>query len=618
VVAGVVAPDAIASGIRAVFGRATLTPVLALSGAVVVLALVRLPRFGPRLPRSVPWGVGVAAIAAVAGVTWYALGRATAVPHVFADELLYANLARGVADDGTLATAGYGIVTPAVDAIAYLATADDVGAYRLIQALNVALMVTAAFPAYLLARRALSHGWSLAVAGFTVALPWMGYSSLVMTEAAFYPVFLLFMLAFVRALEWPTPGRQAVLALALVAAFATRAQAIVLAGAVVAGVLLYGAVRRETRALLRAFLPTWALYAVGGLAVLAAAASDLWNPLGVYDVLLYAWRPRALWLYVAAHTTAFAVGLGVLVVVAAPLGAAALLRRAAARAETALAAASISATALLVLTVVVLSASPHGGGGVHERNLFYAVPLVLICALAWATRGFPRPRLVTAATVLAAIVLALEMPPGLITGQSVDALSFKLWTQVSSDPEAARWPMVAAVAIGALLLVRIRSAWPLVATLVVFTVAVAAAGDHRSDRPRSETDRYAWVDPVASGDVALLWIGYDDTECATVPIGKLAVYTEFFNSSVDTVGHLLDDNDARALGSDALELTADGVVTRDGVPLRPVLVVTDARAAVAGERLATLDSLSLWRTSSPVRLVRAPAAGEACAPAGAS
>ena len=101
-------------------------------------------------------------------------------------------------------------------------------------------MVSAAFPAYLLAERALSHRGALAVAALAVVVPWMVYARFVMTEAAFYPVFLLFGLALVRALEKPSARRQLVLALALALAFATRTQAVALAGAVVSAVVLHG------------------------------------------------------------------------------------------------------------------------------------------------------------------------------------------------------------------------------------------------------------------------------------------------------------------------------------------------------------------------------------------
>ena len=78
-------------------------------------------------------------------------------------------------------------------------------------------MSLAAIPAYLLARRA--PGAALARrAPLAVALPSLAYTGTLMTENAFYPVFLLAAWALVRALERPTVVRQAVLLAAFGAA----------------------------------------------------------------------------------------------------------------------------------------------------------------------------------------------------------------------------------------------------------------------------------------------------------------------------------------------------------------------------------------------------------------
>ena len=60
-------------------------------------------------------------------------------------------------------------------------------------------MMLAAFPVYLLARRTLTHGTALIASALAVAVPWIVYARFVMTEGIFYPVFLLFALALVRA-----------------------------------------------------------------------------------------------------------------------------------------------------------------------------------------------------------------------------------------------------------------------------------------------------------------------------------------------------------------------------------------------------------------------------------
>ncbi len=651
---GMAYPEQIATAIRDVFAKASPATIVAAAGIMVLaqaaaivfpaaareLATARLASawrgVGARMDRT-PWPLGVGLAAAAAGIAWYSLGRALAVPRIFADELIYANAARGMAESGRLLGHGYGIVTPGIDAAAYLLTGDDVDAYRLIQAINVAVMVSAAFPAYLLARRALSHRSALGIAALIVVVPWMVYARFVMTEATFYPVFLLFALALVRALERPSTQRQLVLALSLVLAFATRTQAIALAGAVVSAVALHGLARHELRATLRGFVPTWALYAASGTVVAALAATGIWRPLGAYGVLLEDWwHPRGLALWIAANVTSLSLGLGVLVAVAAPLGAAALLGNRATPSEQALAAATVSSTLWLLLTVSVLSVSPYGQGTVHERNLFFVAPLVLICSMAWAARGFPRPPLLTATITVGMVLLAIVMPSGVITAHSIDALSFKLWARIPSDGVSAATLIVAAVAIGGAVVVRLRATWPLIVSVALATVGVAAASDYRSDHPRSLAQRYAWVDRTlpAGARAAILWIGVDEGHCpAGTPrslLGKLVLYTEYFNSRIGPVGHLLADNEARGLATDAFGIRRDGVVTHAGRPLPSEYVVTDARVGIAGARLAVLraravgiagaregSALALWRVEPPLRLVRpaqalSPAA--ACAP----
>ena len=586
---------------------------------------------------ALPWPLSVGLVAATAAVCWYSLGRALSVPIIFADEFIYGNAARGLAEGRVLFGYGYGFVVPAIDATAYLLTKDDVSAYRLIQAINVAVMVSAAFPAYLLARRALSNRSALMVAALTVVVPWMVYSRFVMTEAAFYPIFLGFVLVLVRALERPSLQRQLVLALVLALAFETRTQAVALAGAVVSAVVLYGFARGDLRGNVRLFVPTWALYASIAACAAAVAAAGFWRPLGAYDVLMEeGFHPRGLVLGAAANIVALTLGLGVLAPVAAPLGAGTLLGSSAKSREHALAAAAVSSVIWLVITVSVVSVSPHGLGLMHERGLFFVGPLLLILAFAWAARGFPRPPLLTTVTTAGMVIIAILMPIGVVTTNSLDALSFKLWARIPRDGMSAATLIVLAIAVGALIVVRLRSTWPLAASVLLAAVGVAAASDYRFEHPRSLTEGYGWVDRVvpAGASATILFIGADESRCATGTVGsrleQLTLYTEYFNSRIGPVGYLITDNAARHLSTDAFAVRRDGVVTRAGTPIRSGYVVTDARVGIVGSRVALLrardvgladaregSALALWRAASPLRLARPSQAlspSAACAP----
>src|SRR5581483_5639562 len=70
-------------------------------------------------------------------------------------------------------------------------------------------MSLAAVPVFLWGRSLVSTRWALVAAALTLALPGLVYSGLVMTEVLFYPLLVLAAWAMARAIERPTPARQA-------------------------------------------------------------------------------------------------------------------------------------------------------------------------------------------------------------------------------------------------------------------------------------------------------------------------------------------------------------------------------------------------------------------------
>ena len=489
-------------------------------------------------------------------------------------------------------------------------------------------MILAAFPAYLLARRTLTHRNALIASALAVVVPWIVYARFVMTEGIFYPVFLLFVLALVRALERPTWGRQAILLLALTAAFGVRTQAAVLPAAVVAGVMLYGVAGGRFGATMRAFWPTWLAYAFAAVAVAGLTATGIWNPLGAYDVLLNdAWRhPRGLSLWAGSNLTSLSLALGVVALPAAALGAAAMLARRSSTGEKAFAAAAVSSLSVVLLTVVVLAASPYGQGIVHERSLFYVAPLIFICALAWTTNGYKRSTLAASLTIVAIVAMMATMPRGVITARSVDALGFKLWTQLDRDWLPVWWQMLIAVVAGTCIAVLFRSRAAVVLTVVAAAVGVAAASDYRTTVPRALVSNYGWIDSRLAADgmgtgearATLLWLGCSTDSCSAKErdgLERMLLNTEFFNARIARLGHLGEENSARGLPTEPLELRDDGVITSAGVPLRAAFVVTDKRVELVGTRVAVLrgrdvgeseipqTGLALWRVGGMVRVV---------------
>ena len=136
------------------------------------------------------------------------------------------------------ATAAYGIVYPVLIAPAWALFESVPQAYAAAKAINALVMSLAAVPAYFLARRVLVEPLALVAAALTVAVPSMVYTATLMTENAFYPLFLTAALAIVLWLERPTPLRTAIVLGVCLVAYLTRQQAVALLPALLTAPLL--------------------------------------------------------------------------------------------------------------------------------------------------------------------------------------------------------------------------------------------------------------------------------------------------------------------------------------------------------------------------------------------
>ena len=107
-------------------------------------------------------------------------------------------------------------------------------------------MSLAAVPVFLWGRSLMATRWALVAAALTLALPGLAYSGLVMTEAVFYPVFVLAAWATAAALVSPTRGAAgAARGRASASRVATRLQAIVLLAVIVTAFVLDAAIARR-------------------------------------------------------------------------------------------------------------------------------------------------------------------------------------------------------------------------------------------------------------------------------------------------------------------------------------------------------------------------------------
>ena len=161
----------------------------------------------------------------------FAYARHMVGPWIMIDEIVYSELAKSFAATGHFAvrgapTSGYGIVYPILISPAYAAFHSIPTVYSAIKLINALLMSLTAVPAYLLARRVVSQRGPLVVAVLAVAVPSGFYAGTVMTENAFYPIFMLLALALVALLERPRLVTVVFFLAALALAYETRAPAV--------------------------------------------------------------------------------------------------------------------------------------------------------------------------------------------------------------------------------------------------------------------------------------------------------------------------------------------------------------------------------------------------------
>jgi hypothetical protein len=564
------------------------------------------------LPLAVPAWAWLTGLVVLSALVRYALARRIVAPWIMVDELIYSELAKSVAAGegfrirGDAVAGAYGFVYPLLLAPAWALLDSIPAAYTAAKAINALAISLAVVPAYLLARRVVSQAGALAVAVLTAVLPSLLYAGMLMTENAFFPLFLLAALALVCALERPTWTRSLLLLGAIGLAFATRAQAVVFVPAVLLAPLVLAAVERRWPR------PWWRLYAVtGGAAVLALAAqlargrSPL-DILGAYrsaEEQSYDVVEVLRWLF--WHVAELDLSLGILPF-AAFLLLLALVPRLAPRERAFLVGTGVL-TALMLVQVAAF-ASRHSLR-VEERNLFYVAPFFFAALVLWVERGLPRPRARTAVAVGAAALLPAFLPFARLIDVSAvsDTFGILAWWDVHEwgIPLDRLWLAALAfgLAAGALLLfVPARLGWVLPAVTLAFLLVASQPVEERI-RTASvgalfqgiTTDR-DWIDRTlgAGTNESALWSGRLDW----LTIGE----NEFFNRSVGDVYYLDDPIPA---GLRQRSVTHDRETGRLGIDA-PYLLVDDS-VPVVGREVARDETkgMRVVRVDPPARLAYA-------------
>jgi hypothetical protein len=521
-------------------------------------------------------------------------------PRIFGDELIYWQLSRAFAWTGHFTVRGgssprYGYVYPALLAIAQRLGSDEHSAYAIAQGLNAILFSLAAIPTYAIAARVVRRRYALLAALLAVALPSCVYTSAIMTESAFYPLFLTTAWVMVRALERPSPLRQLVVAAAAAATFLVRAQAVVLLPSYLAAVLLLALfAERGDRgarvvAALRQHVPIIVVLVCAGV---AAAALRGQSTLGPYHVLVSSYSVPSLVHWALANVADVELYLGVVplaaffVLLARSLSTAPLsveLRR--------VVVLTACLGAGLLATVAVLSASQYGLGRVHERNLFAVVPLVLIAFFAWLDAVVPSRRAsVVVAAALAALPLAIAAP--VIERSGEDGLALLAWSDLGLGAGTTRYVMVAAAAAAAALFLVTRRAPALVGLCVAAFAAILVAGEvhavHSLRDNRAQWHDRSWIDHAVGADanVVALWATTHSGPEFTRIQGLWS--DEFFNRSVYDVASA-DGPLPDGLPVEPLRIHANGCLEAN-FPKRPQYVVVESRRPVAALAVAVSPS----------------------------
>jgi hypothetical protein len=351
----------------------------------------------------------LAALVAASFVLRLILGWLRTAPTFFADEYIYAELGRSLAETGRPLIRGVSasfpaLLQPLLTAPAWLFE-DVETSFRLIQAAGALAMSLAAVPVFLLARRlGLGPGVSFAVAALALVVPDFAYSSWILAEPVAYPLALGAVAAGTFALARPSLRLQlAFLALAGLATFA-RVQFAVLPLCFLAAVLLIGLRERSLRATLRRQALVLAAVALPAVAFVVAGPGRV---LGFYEGILdleLASLGMAKWFGLDAMLLGYAAG--VVLAPGALLGLWLALRRPRSREELA-----FGALALPFVLALLVEAAVYGVGSdrIQERYFFYAVPLIGILFALYASRGWPH-RLAHGVLAAGVVLLAARVP----------------------------------------------------------------------------------------------------------------------------------------------------------------------------------------------------------------
>lgn len=560
------------------------------------------------------------------------LGAMVDVPRVHPDELRYALAGSSVADfEGVLnrgVRSGFGPVHAALLASVLFVVGDRETAYPFWKAMNVLLIALSAIPLYFLARRLLSPWWSVLAVGLSLAVPSAIYVSVVMTESASFFAAAWAMLAIVLAVERPSVGRQLAAVATIGIATATRSQFAVLFVAFVAGLAGSWALARDrapVRAELRRLWPTLGVIALGIVVFLSRPLLTWSSPsesLGPYRDLWTGYDPLEVAKWTLYHAADLELYLAVAPFAVAPIVLWRLFARGrdGARREAAFAVSFVGLNLAFLLVAGAFSSLPYGYDRLHDRYLFYVVPLWLIVFVAWLADGLPRPLVALATGVGLAVVLPAILPFRQLANEAgVDTVPGALWVWVERETAGPGVMSARALLAGfvvaflAAVVLLPRRSWPAlpVAVLAVFVATSVLAWDRMIGAPEDAVyagglDR-SWIDDSIPENARVTKLYIESPRCGTSTVTRHALFlTEFFNDTVRRAAYI-GDSLPDGIPIDRVDLEEGALVLESGAPLVADYVFTQPGIELNGEKVATGTNadLVLWRIGGLVRVTNA-------------
>jgi hypothetical protein len=567
------------------------------------------------LARAVPVWAWLVGLVALSTAIRYVFARQTVAPWIMVDELIYSELAKSFAATGHFlvrdhTTGSYGYVYPILIAPAWAAFKAVPDAYAAAKGINSLVMSLAAVPAYFLARRVLGQWLSLAAAALAVAIPSMVYTATLMTENAFYPIFITFVLVLVIWLERPTVTTALVLLGLVLLAYLTRQQAIAMVPALLTAPLLVAG-----REAFRRYQLMYTIVAAGVLVVVVeqlARGRSVFGFLGAYQVAStshYSVGEVTRWfLY---HVSELDLSLGVL-----PFAALLVLAfglRGLGRQEKVFVAAAVSVSFWLVLEVAIFASEQSFR--VEERNMFYVAPLFLIALLVWIDRGLPRGTVWATAAIILAAALPGALPYSRYIGLNAISDTIALiplgWLveQGLGLDDVGLVVVFISAAAGMLFLFVPRRYALVLPVLVLVYFAVSQASIESKQREQSLE---ALFGGISSPPLHLDWIDRrvgSDAKVAAVWTGNTDKHTiwenELFNRSVGTIYRTGDELPGGLAQTPVRVSRATGDLLATGRPVRAEYALADTSLALKGTVIGrdVAKRMVLYRVNGPLRQI---------------